>query len=294
MLFVIIGSWGLLNIINGVVFSLIISQRDRAKQLATDDLKQNVFHAFEALDTDCDGRISIRDVKLLIKESKTRFPDLKRIPYISILMRFGTQFYEYFKRRCCYEGNPNNWEMSTHLLSGTSESRPVSRVGMFSKSVAALSSSILIHMNLIADAIDDSEFDVLIDNLLKYTPPENIVAAADGNPDNRTINHILFRFLPERCLSREAMKLVEGVRRRRDPSKIFSFDDVSRQPLLVMIKKHLRFVDTKVFDVCSDALIGLCAFVYLGGENNIPLYSCIVALHALEMILRLFAKGWTR
>jgi hypothetical protein len=295
MLFVIIGSWGLLNIVNGVMFSLIISQRDRAKQLAIDDLKQNVFHAFEALDKDCDGRIFIRDVKLLLKESKARFPDVKRVPYVSILMRYGGQFYEYCEQRCFSWGTPSSdGDFSTHLLSGASESRPLSRVGMFSQSVALFSSSVLKHMHLIADAMDDNEFDVLIDNLLKYTPPENVGAAVDGIPDNRTINYVLFRFLPERCLSREAMKLVDDARRRRDPSKIFSFDDVSKQPLLVMTRKRLRFVDTKAFDVCSDALIGLCAFVYLSGENNVPLYSCIVAFHALEMILRLFAKGWTR
>lgn len=294
MLFVIIGSWGLLNIINGVIFSLIVSQRDRAKQLAADDLRQNVFHAFETMDEDCDGRISIRDVKLLLKESKNRFPDIKRIPYLSPLMRMGRQIYDYFMLNVCTKKPVAVNDVSVHLLSNASESRAVSRVGVFSQSVAVFSSNVLKHMRLIADAIDDTEYDILIENLLKYTPPENIRASPDGIPDNRTINYMLFRDVPQRCLSRDAMKLVEEARRRMDPSNVFSFDDVSNRRELVLTKKYLRFVDTKAFDVCSDAIIGLCAFTYLGGEKNMALFSCIVVFHVLELILRLFAKGWAR
>jgi hypothetical protein len=262
ILLIVIGSWGLMNIITGLLFSSIIEQRERASRLEAEDLERNLSNAFSALDPRDSGLVSLSDAKLVVRDALKRFKSTIRVPFWDIL---AAPFF------WCYCRCTDQTKLETDKVN---DLMPKDRSN-------ELASSIYIQR-----AVDESHLDALMDNLIQKVPPHSI---EDGSCV--MLRREAFDLIPLHCLSDEAANC------KADTSSIGSSMHSRKQfPMAAYsrLQAILGWADGKLFDVCSDSLIALFSIQYLFGVSREAVFLIICALHAAEAMLRFISKGIER
>jgi hypothetical protein len=269
VLLIVIGSWGLMNIITGLLFSSIIEQRERATRLEAEDLEVNLSNAFAVLDPTGSTLVSLSDVRLTVRDAVTRFHPAMRVPFWEAISA------------------PFNW--CYRSLMGQEKVEADKGIGAKAMGdIYSLNASILgptrTHVSQsMQDAVEERRLDALMQNLVEKSPPYSI---EDGN--YVMLRRAAFDLIPLACLSDEAMKLIVDMRYEE------SSQDSSNHGLMAFhsrLAAMFCWADTKLFDVGSDTVIALFCIQYLWGANRGAVFLTICGLHVTEAALRLISKG---
>ena len=304
--YILVVSWGFINVLLGLLFSFLTEHRDRSERLSAIDFRTNMDQAFAAVDKNHDGLISLEMTRLIMKEMAVSFLEADRAVSISSLTT-GLQLIV----KAILQVTPvatsnvpvdtmnalrvevqdtslNSVDMISIDRSNTcadSGRESASKKSMMDRVSEAIADTIMIHESVLSDA----EIDILLNKL--YSVGEG------GSIKSQGVNIAMFYEFPAKCLSRSAKEYIRNARKElsllQQTSGNINFEKSERSKGCRKLSVF-NYLDSELCDAFSDVVISTLCIIFVATTDKRIMSYLIITACLLESGGRYVAKGHLR